>query len=94
MDLVHLDQRSYHTGDDEENIKGRKRRRSFCSQSPGQPFDEKLWTMSHDTLLHSDAEAESERSKTSEYTSRESQPKLLVDCYGKCNANLGSATGV
>lgn len=91
---MHLDQRSYHTGDDEENIRGRKRRRSFCSQSPGQPFDEKLWTTSQNTLLHSDTETESESSKTSEYTSGESQPQLLVDFCGKCNANLGSATGV
>ena len=90
---MHLDQRSYHTGDDEENIRGRKRRRSFCSQSPGQPFDEKLWTTSQDTLSDSDTEIECDNSSTSKYTGGEIQPKVLVDPYRKYDADLESTTG-
>ena len=81
-------------GDEEEHVRGRKRRRSFCSQSLGRSFDEKLWTTSQDTLSDSDTEIESDSSSTSEYTGGKTQPKLLVDLYRKYDADLGSTTGV
>ncbi|KAK3216213.1 hypothetical protein GRF29_8g2618833 [Pseudopithomyces chartarum] len=79
--------------EDGEYIRGRKRRRSFCSRSLDRSFDEKLRTTSQDTLSDSDTEIECDNSSTSEYTGGEMQPKVLVDLYRKYDADLESTTG-
>jgi hypothetical protein len=81
-------------GDDEEQFRGRKRRRSFSPRSPGQSFDEKLWTTSQETLSDLNTDSESESSETNECTGEKLQLRLLVDPYRKCDAGSEPTTGV
>jgi hypothetical protein len=83
-------------GDDDEPIRGRKRRCSFDSQSPDISFDEKLWTTSQDTLSELETETESESNTTSTCADKKTQPKhrLLVGLCSECNSSLEPLRGV
>jgi hypothetical protein len=74
----------------EEHIRGRTRRRSFYSSSQESSFNERLWTMSQDTMPDTDTENEDDALNIRTDGKRQSKRQCLTGRYDETDVNSKS----